>query len=320
LLVGPVLGEPAPHFPLYLAEALVVELVALGIPARERPVTFAAVAGTAVGTAGLAAEWAWSHVWMPIPWPSSLMPEALALALPMAVAGAFVGAWIGARLGSDTIPRTRAQRRAGAVGAIAVALLVAFALQKPADEGVSATVALADAGGGGERTVNATVTMHPRDAADDAEWLTALAWQGGGLVVDHLEEVAPGTYRTTEPLPVDGDWKTVLRLQDGNSLTLAPVYLPEDPAIPAEEVPAPPTFTREFVEEKQFLQREAKTDTAGALTALGFGTVFTITLGFLSLVAFGLHRLAVMAPGARRAEADAERKETEGWTGEIATA
>ena len=44
LLVGPVFGQTMPHFPLYLAEALVVEGIALpralrGRPAAERPVT-----------------------------------------------------------------------------------------------------------------------------------------------------------------------------------------------------------------------------------------------------------------------------------------
>jgi hypothetical protein len=85
-------------------------------------------------------------------------------------------------------------------------------------------------------------------------------------------------------------------------------------------VPARATFTREFVAEKQFLQREAKTDTAGVVTAFSYGGVLAITLGFLSLVAFGLHRLAV-APAIVPARGEATRgKETTGWTGEIATA
>jgi hypothetical protein len=320
LIVGPVLDEPTPYFPLYVASGLVVELVALAIPARRRPLAFALAAGVAIGTVGLAAEWGWSQFAMPIPWPAELLPEGAILGLGMALAGALIGAWIGARLASDRVPRTRPQRWAGATGAIAVAALVAFALQKPADTGVSATVALRDSGSGPERTADATVTLSPRDAAEDAEWLTALAWQGGGLTVDHLEEVRPGIYRTTEPIPVGGEWKTVLRLHDGDSLTLAPIYLPEDRAIPAEAVSAPPTFTREFVAEKQFLQREAKTDTAAAVTAISYGVVIAITLGFLGLLAFGLHRLAVAPPVAPAREPASKRKETDEWTGEIATA
>ena len=73
LLVGPVLGEPTPHFPLYLVSALVVEVVALRV---RRPLPLA-LRGRArrSGPSGLAAEWGWTHVWMPLPWPAALAPE-----------------------------------------------------------------------------------------------------------------------------------------------------------------------------------------------------------------------------------------------------
>ena len=95
LLVGPVLGEPMPHFPLYLVEAILVELIALRV---RRPLPFALAAGAAMGTVGLAAEWAWTQVFMPYPWPAALLPEGVLLGLAMALAGACVGGWIGARL------------------------------------------------------------------------------------------------------------------------------------------------------------------------------------------------------------------------------
>src|SRR5205807_1410802 len=68
VLVGPVFGQTVPHFPLYLVEAGLVELVAL-TGARERPLAFGALSGLSIGTVGLAAEWGWSHMWMPMPWP-----------------------------------------------------------------------------------------------------------------------------------------------------------------------------------------------------------------------------------------------------------
>jgi hypothetical protein len=307
LLVGPVLGEAVPHFPLYLAEAAIVELVALRISTRE-PVRFALVSGGLIGTVGLAAEWGWSHVFMPIPWPAELLPEGALLGFAMAIAGALVGAWIGARLGSDRIPRTRAQRWTGALGAVAIAALVGFGLLRSAEGGVSATVDLEPIPGDPGRA-DATVKLDPPDAADDAEWFHALSWQGGEpFVLDELEQVEPGVYRTTEPLPVDGTWKTLVRLHEGNSLTLLPVYLPADPAIPAEGVPATDGITREFVAEKEFLQREAKAD-PGPLSLVAYLTVVAITLGFLSLVAWGLHRLATAAE-ARAPEEDAASKET----------
>ena len=196
LLVGPVLGETTPHFPLYLAEAAVVELVALAIP-RDRPLAFGAWCGLAIGTVGLAAEWGFTQLWMPLPWTSALFPEGLVLGLAMAVCGALIGAWVGSHLASDTMPRAASLRATGAVAAAIVGGLVVFALYTPPGPPTTATVTLRDIDAAPERTVAATVRLDPPDAGDDAEWLTATAWQGDGLVVDRLERVGQGVYRTT---------------------------------------------------------------------------------------------------------------------------
>jgi hypothetical protein len=290
LLVGPVLGEPTPHFPLYLVEAALVELVALRVSTR-RPLAFAAASGVAVGTIGLAAEWGWSHVFMPLPWPSELFPEGALAGFAMALAGSFVGAWIGARLSADELPVTRRMPlRAAAIGsAVVLAALTGWALVTPSDTGIKATVALTPADGG--KAANATVTLSPRDAADDAEWFTNTSWQGGGFVVDRLTRVSEGVYRTNEPIPVHGDWKSMLRLHSGSSLLGLPVYLPADPAIPVDGVPADPHFTRAFQSDHKLLQREQKSASPG-LWALAYGVVFGVTLAFLVLLTWGVHRVS----------------------------
>jgi hypothetical protein len=298
LIVGPVLGEPTPYFPLYLVEAVLVELVALRVSARGRPLAFGLTAGALIGTVGLAAEWGWSHVFMPLPWPSALLPEAALAGLAVALAGALIGTWIGARLTSDELPVSREPRlRVAAVASAAVlAALTGWALLKPADEGVRGSVVLSQVRGGPERTVDATVTIEPREAAEDAEWLTATAWQGGGLVVDRLERVGPGVYRTTEPIPVHGTWKSMIRLHHGQAVMGIPIFLPEDPAIPAKAVPAEPRFTREFVADHELLQREQKGGSP-ALVAIAYSAVAGLALAFLALLAWGVHRLAAVAGG-----------------------
>jgi hypothetical protein len=177
-----------------------------------------------------------------------------------------------------------------------LAALTGWALMKPAEEGVRGTVVLTEAGGGGPREVNATVTIDPASSADDAEWITATAWQGGGLVVDRLERVSPGVYRTTEPIPVHGTWKSLVRLHHGRSVAGIPIFLPEDPAIPAAGVPATPRFTREFVADHELLQREQKGGSPG-LVVLAYGAVVALALGFLALLAWGVHRLAATSGG-----------------------
>jgi hypothetical protein len=256
LLVGPVLGQTTPHFPLYIVSAAVVELLALAIPAQRRPLAFGAVAGVLVGTVGLAAEW-----------------------------------------------RTPSLRAAGALAATCVGVLSGWALYTPPGPPATVSVTTRDLDDGAERTVAATVRLDPPRAADDAEWLTSTAWQGGGLVVDRLERVRAGVYRTTEPIPVHGNWKSLVRVHRGNALDAVPIFLPDDPAIPAPEVPASASFTRTLVPDSLILQREQKTGVAGALTTVGYSVVAAIALALLALLAWGLHRLAVTSgvPASERA-------------------
>jgi hypothetical protein len=199
---------------------------------------------------------------------------------------------MGARLAADELPRTRPLRTAAVLASAVVAALVGFALLKPADHGVSASVQLRDVPGPqAGRYVDATVRLAPRTAADHAEWLTSTSWQGGDLVVDRLKRVGPGVYRTTEPIPVHGSWKTMIRMQHGASLTAIPVYLPDDPAIPVKGVPASRSFTREFVADHKLLQREQKA-ASPALWAIAYAVVLSIALGFLALLAWGIHRVS----------------------------
>jgi hypothetical protein len=299
ILIGPVLGQSTPHFPLYIAEALVVEAVAFAVPTT-KPLRFGLLAGVGIGTVGLAAEWAWSHVWMPLPWPGAAFPEAALLGLAAAIAGATLGAWIGTHLSPEPLERSPLLRRAAVCSAAVVAALVAYGLYTPVQQGVSARVALHDVrGSGAGREVEAVVRMDPPDAAVDANWFDVTAWQGGGLVVDPLKRIGPGVYRTTEPIPVYGNWKAMVRLHEGDSLTALPIYLPRDAAIPVGEVPAPARFTRAFGDEHKLLQREQKGG-GPALVAVAYTTVAAITLSLLALLAWGLHRLAVGVPARRR--------------------
>ena len=199
VIVHNALGESLAHFPLYIVEALCVEAAALIVSTR-RPLAFGLTAGALIGTVGLAAEWGWSHVWMPLPWSVEILPETIVLGLGMALAASVLGAWIGARLSADDLPYSETKHlRWPAVGAaVAIFVMLALPLNTQADSDVSAKVALTNVQGGAERTVRATVTLTPRDAADKANWLTITSWQGDGqLITDRLERVAQGVYRST---------------------------------------------------------------------------------------------------------------------------
>jgi hypothetical protein len=293
LIVGPVAGETIPHFPLYAAEGLIVELVALRV-STDRVYTFGAVAGLGIGTVGFASEWAWSHLWMPLPWPQPLLAEVLPLVLIVGVAAGMLGAFVGTALGAPRRPgRVPLPRLVpAALAAVAVAAVIGYGLQMQPERGVEAQITASEVRGGPEREVALNVRISPSEATRDANWLQAIAWQGGGFVADRLDRVGEGVYRTTEPLPAYGDWKTVVRLHRDDSLLSVPVYMPADPGIPARGLPLEPTVTRAFVTDHELLQRERKDDVPGWLPTVAYGVVGSIVLGFLAVLGWALARLA----------------------------
>ena len=290
LMVHGVWGEALPHFPLYLAEAMLVEASA-ALLLKRGPLTFGVVAGLLIGTAGTAAEWAWSHVWMPLPWPSALLPEVALVTVLAGLGGGLLGTFIGLALRAKPQPFPRGARVAYPLGGLLVAGLIAFGLWTSPAKGISAHVQLHELPGQGGRHVSATVTIDPPRAAEHAKWLTTTAWQGGGLVVDRLERVRAGVYRTHDPVPVYGDWKSEFRLHTGRSLVGVPIYMTDDPAIPAKGVPVRPSFERPFLGDKKILQREAKPGALG-LTLIAYAIVLAITLSIIGLNAWALVRLA----------------------------
>ena len=291
LYVGPLTGHTTLHFPLYIAEALVVEAVALFATAR-RPIRFGLIAGAGIGTIGLAAEWAYSHLFWTMSWTSALFPEGAVAGFLAAVAAGAIGGWVGGALNAADQPRDRELRWAPAVGAAVIVGLCAYALPMSAGPETRATFALQDVTPPPERTVEGTVRLDPPDAAEDAEWLNITGWQGGGSIVDHLEEVDEGVYRTTQPIPVYGNWKVTLRLHKDDVVASIPVFMPADDAIPVKEIPAKPQFTRPFVLDQENLLRELKEDVPGWLRGVAYIVVLLIAIGLLSALAWGLARFA----------------------------
>ncbi|MEN3316975.1 MAG: hypothetical protein V7643_376 [Mycobacterium sp.] len=298
LIVGPILGAPINWFALYLGPAVVVELIGL-TPLIKRPIIFGLASGLGVSTVGLWLESLWVDAVYHYPWPTSIWPEALAMAIPVAILTGACGALFGMVLTSQPLPS-----RAISIGLVVLTVLVvggatANGLRYDVPPNVTATVALTDVAGtaSGQRMVNADVQINPPNfVSDNPNWVSILGWQGHlqnqrGQVVDNLEKVGPGHYRTTTPVPVWGTWKTLLRLHDGNTLTAAPIYLAGDPGIGAPEVPAQASFTRPFVAEITILQRERNPDTPTVLWTIGGLVVLFCTLVLIGGLSWGAGRI-----------------------------
>ena len=297
LLIGPLFGEITPHFPPYVVEALVVEAAALlylrGEPAAERPITFGALAGVGIGTIGLAAEWLWSHVWVVNPWPASLFPEAAITGLIAAIAGGVIGGFVGRALTPAVSRRERIPRFALPVAAVAVIGVIAFLIPVNAGPGVKASFDLNVQQTPDGRVATGTVQLDPADAAKDAYWFNVTSWQGkdGPAHIDTLDQIGPGRYRITQPIHVDGTWKTTLRLHKGRELAGLPIFMPADSAIPVSEIPVASHMTRTFELDHQLLQREQKKGVASWLTLVAYLGVGGISFCLILIVGWGLARL-----------------------------
>ena len=297
LLVGPILGAPINWFPLYLGPALVVELVAL-TPLFKRPIAFGAVAGLGVGTVGLWLESLWIGAVYHYAWPTSMWGEALAMAVPVAVLTGICGALFGMVLTGQRLP----SRSIGISVVLAAVLVIGGAVANglhivvPRED--TATITLTDQPSpAGQRMVRADVLLTPPTmVSDHPEWLTILSWQGRmennrGLAIDRLKKVGPGHYVSTQPVPVWGSWKTLLRVQDGYTMTAVPIYEPADDAIPAPEVPALTSSTRPFVQEITILQRERDQNAPEWLYTAGSIVVLFLTLMVIAALTWGAGRI-----------------------------
>jgi hypothetical protein len=174
LLVGPIFGETTPHFPLYIVEAGLVELVALRW-GRSRPITLGVVAGALIGTIGFAAEYAWSNIVDTIGWPSSLIPEGLICAFVAAVAGGIIGGWIG-RAVTPGVAKESVPRWVVPAGGIAALAVIAWAVPMPNGNPPKATLTLTPAKAlGTNPQVNVQAKLDPPNAADNARWFVTRA-------------------------------------------------------------------------------------------------------------------------------------------------
>jgi hypothetical protein len=301
LIVGPGFGEIVPMFPLYLGSAIVVELLALALPIARRPMVFGAVAGVAIGTVGHATEYGWTHLTQTLSWGSDILVEGTLMAVAGGVAGGLLGALLGVGL-RRRLPRPAVARTVLVGSLVVLTACVTNGLLATVPDDIEATFGIENVQDD-PRTANITVQLQPADALDDPSWVQITSWQGQGLVVDALEQTGEGQYRTTQPIPINDDWKALLRIHDGRMLSAIPIYLPADEAIPADEITADDGMTRGAIPEIEILQRELKSS-GGGLWLMANLVVLACTLALIAAISWGVARYSRRA-GAREPFPDA---------------
>jgi hypothetical protein len=148
--------------------------------------------------------------------------------------------------------------RAVALAAAVALVTLFFPLPRTGGDGTRAAIVPHPAGHG---QVNLDVTLEPANAAKGNQWFEVLSWQGrtpGHLrQLTKLRQVARGRYITERPVPVTGNWKTMLRLAKGTHLMALPVYLPPSPQASRPGVPVA-ARSGAMTADTFILQREAR--------------------------------------------------------------
>ncbi|MBV8928472.1 MAG: hypothetical protein JO152_05040, partial [Mycobacteriaceae bacterium] len=297
LTVGPILGAPINWFPLYLGPAVVIELLGL-TPLIKRPIVFGLVSGLGVSTVGLWLESIWIATVYHYPWPMSMWTEALAMSVPVALLTGMCGALAGTALSGRRLPGRAIGISLVVLMVLVIGGAVANGLRYTVPDNASATMTLTDLPSeGDQRMVTADIRLNPPNlVGDHPEWVSILAWQGGlshdrGLIVDNLQRLGVGHYRSTVPIPASGKWKTLLRVHDGKMLTAAPIYMTADPGIGAPETPAQASMTRGFVHEVTILQRERSFNHPAWLWTGACLVVLVCTLILVAALTWGAGRI-----------------------------
>lgn len=263
-IVTDVFGQAHYVFSLYLGSALLIELLG-ATSLRKKPLWFGAVGGLLIGTVGMAIEAVWTSLVFPFAWEKDMWGEGLAMTVPVAVLCGACGALFALGL-KGRLPAKRVSVGLVVLTLLAISGATANGLHATVPKDAQASISLQQVGMPGKPEVIAKVTLEPADLIDaDPTYVAILAWQGGskgvrGIVSDRLHRTGPNTWESTKPVPVHGNWKTLLRLQDGRMLAAVPIFLPKDEALGAPELPASSQFTRDVVPEISILQRERNLD------------------------------------------------------------
>ncbi|MBO9531829.1 MAG: hypothetical protein J7513_02525 [Solirubrobacteraceae bacterium] len=294
LVIGGPLKVTMPTTPLFIVEAVVVEAIGLTVLSR-RPMSFGVAAGVGVGTIGFAANYLWTNIAYPLPWTPAIIAEGLPMAFVAALAGGALGAAMATALRGELLPG----RRSLGVAALAVFTFIALGVNASITDRnpLTATLAVTNVRMGPtpnhdepHKVGDVTVSLSDPSRAKDANWFYVLGWQGDGRYLNHLVQQPDGSWKTTQPVPLDGKWKTMVRLHKGRDMMTVAVRFPSDEAVgfPGIAVPTATPMQRDFMSDTKLLQIERKDDvpswawTTATIAVLSTNLLMVLLMGLVS--------------------------------------
>ena len=290
-LITDFFGQAENVFPLYLGSAVLIELLAIS-RLKNKPLWFGAVGGLLIATVGSVTELLWAERVFQFPWAQDMWAEGLAMTIPVGIAAGLCGALFALGL-QGRLPRPAIGRSIMVGSVLVTAIAVGNGLHATVPKNASATFQVTAVGTQSAPEITASVELTPGLVDDHPTWVQITAWQGGGegVVTDRLKRTGDNTWESTKPVPIGGNWKTLLRVQDGRMLTAVPIYLPADEALGAEELPTEASFTRPFIPEIDILQRERNDDHPAWLWGAANLVVLLCSLGIVLGIGVAANRI-----------------------------
>ncbi len=347
-IIAPLDGILTVRFMTAVPAVVVIELVALAFGVRRggdrNLLPFALVAGVLAGLVGLPLEFWWANEFMPVPFNTGALPLLVAAGTVAMVGGALFALWHVRRTldvaGDDALEAagftiTPDFRRYGLAG-FALFLVTFGTFYQPAmGEPISAEVSYevttpgqtTCAGDATRCEAYVTLTVDDPERIDDAIWFMGFSWQGwkkgidpATLPLDPIAKVPgvvrspmqptgePGVYRSKDPMPLYGEWKTMIRLHEApRTMMTFVLHMPDDPALKSARgrlIHQAEGTTVEADYEPKMLQRERKDGIADWV----YNTANYAVLGMWVLVMLGYGACYNRAAGlGRREDADYDK-------------
>ena len=291
-LIDTGLGHVTAHFPLYIAEAVAVEVV-FWQGTRRSGVAQALVAGALIGSVGIAAEWLWMQAWGLQPWQPRMLPS-MWVPLVAAMAAAILGLGLGEVIRGRTLT-VSGWSMAAAVGVI-MAMVAVPLIRQPSP----ATVHIATTQVGASRIVLdryglktvgkdvlVSVDITPANTANGADWFEIIDWQGGRVIQAPLVSTGGGHYHTTKAVPTGGSGKAAVYLANGPVLGGAFVSAPLDPESALPMIPVEAERTTTLIPIGSVLVREAHGGVPLPAIVIDVATVISVALTLAALFLAG---------------------------------
>jgi len=122
-----------------------------------------------------------------------------------------------------------------------------------------------------------------------------------------LQPDGAGRWKSAEPVPTGGAWKSVVYLASGPTMLTAPIYFPPDPTYGSPGYPADPVMKRSFEPSTRLITSESHGGPPWVALA-AYLVLAVVAAGWFLTLALAARRVSATAPTVRPAQRATPRR------------